>query len=129
HQSEGHVLAYGHVRIEREPLEHHRDVTLLGLEGCDVPPVHVDVSRGRDLEPRDQAEQGGFPAARGPEHGEELTVLDLEVDPVEGARAVRVREGEVFQGEGSHDGVNLTAGPWPGEALLLYGFLQLPLDL
>ena len=108
HEPERHVLAHGHVRIEREPLEHHRDVPLLGLEARDVAPVHVDVSAGRRLQPGDEAEERGFSASRRPEHRQELAVLKLEIDSVERARSVRIGEGEVFQREGSHGGVNLT---------------------
>ena len=78
HKRKADVLAHVHVRVEREELEHEGDVALgCALEG-DVLAVEQDFSRGRQLEPGDHPERRRLAAAGGPEHDEELAVLDGE---------------------------------------------------
>ena len=45
-QAEGHVLAHGHVRIERVVLEDHRDVAVAGWQGrsIDCSPMRMSPS-------------------------------------------------------------------------------------
>ena len=45
---------------------------------------------GRLLEAGDQPQAGGLARARGPEHGEERALGDLEVDAVDGAHGAEV---------------------------------------
>ena len=45
--------------------------------------VEQHVARGDVLEPRDQPQQRGLAAARGPDEDHELALLDLEVDALD----------------------------------------------
>ena len=82
-QPELDVLAHGHVREQGVRLEH----------GVDRPPVrrrhtHLltedpQAPLGRQVEARDHAQGGGLAAARRPQQGEELPVVDGEVDVVD----------------------------------------------
>ena len=72
------------MRVERVALEHHRDVAVLGLDVVDDPVADPDRALGRILEPGDHAQRGGLPAARRAEQHEELAVVDLEREVVDG---------------------------------------------
>ena len=70
----GDVRAHVHVRVEREELEHERDVALRRpLEGHVLAAQHNAPGR-RQLEPRDHPERRRLAAARGPEQAEEIAV-------------------------------------------------------
>ena len=60
---EAHVVAHGHVRIERIGLEHHREPALGRRHVVDPLAVDHQVARGDLLEPRDHAQQGRLAAA------------------------------------------------------------------
>ncbi len=59
----GHVVEHAHMRIERVVLEDHRDVAVRRLERRDVAAFDHHAALARRLQPRDDAEQGGFAAA------------------------------------------------------------------
>src|SRR5438105_2890828 len=85
---EREVVVDRHVRVERVRLEDHRDVA---SARCDV--VHDPVADQdppvRDLlEPGEHPERGALPAPRGPDEDEELSILDLDGEVLDGLRAV-----------------------------------------
>jgi len=65
-------------------LEDHSGFTEVWGEAGDIAIAEENFSRGRVFESRDATEQGGLTTARGTEEEEELTLLDGEVDPLEG---------------------------------------------
>jgi hypothetical protein len=93
-EAETHVLRHRHVRVEREPLEDHRDVAILRLEPRHVAAIHRDRSRRRRLESRNQPEQARLAAARRTQDREEGAVVEREVNPVDRPGAVRVGQRE-----------------------------------
>jgi hypothetical protein len=82
-----------HVRVQRVVLEHHRDVSLGGLEVVHHLVADGDFA-GRDFfEPGHHAQQRGLAAARGPDDHDEFMVGDLgahAVDDLVGFRPVAV---------------------------------------
>jgi hypothetical protein len=62
----GDVLAHRHMRVERVGLEHHGQAALGGRHVGRVGAVDLDLPAGDVLQPRDQAQQRGLAAARGP---------------------------------------------------------------
>ena len=84
------TVSHGKQRIG---LEHHAAVR---ARARDLAPVQNDAPGGRPVEPGDDAQQRGFPAARGTEDRDEVVVADLEIGRFErlGRRmAVARREG------------------------------------
>ena len=64
-EREAHVLAHGHVRVERVVLEHHRDVAVLRLDVVDDLLVNGDRPPADLLEPGEHAQQRRLAAPRG----------------------------------------------------------------
>ena len=89
-QPEAEVAAHGQVRVERVALEHHRDVALARVQPRDVAVADVDRARGDLDDPGEHLQQRRLAAARRADEHHELAVADLEVDVVDGARAVLV---------------------------------------
>src|SRR3546814_16788047 len=58
---------------------------LLRRRAVDRVPVHRDPPAGRQIEPGDDAQQGGLATARGADKGDDLVLADGEVDAVERA--------------------------------------------
>jgi hypothetical protein len=91
-QGEADVLGHRHVAEEGVVLEHHAHVPLAGGDRRDVLAAVPHLAGVGRLEPGDDAEEGGLPAAGRAEEGDELTLRDLERDvpedgvPVEGLR-------------------------------------------
>ncbi|MPL93019.1 hypothetical protein SDC9_39143 [bioreactor metagenome] len=83
-QPEGHVVAHVHVREERIVLEHGVDVAPIGRHALGALAIDLDMAGGRLLEARDQAQTSGLAGTRGPQHGEELAIGDVEVNTVDG---------------------------------------------
>ena len=81
-QSEAHVLEHGLVRIERVVLEHHGDVAILGLDVVDHPAVDPGPAGGDCLRTGRHARDRGLAAARRSHQGDELPLLDREVEVV-----------------------------------------------
>ena len=82
-QREGHVLGDGQVRVERVVLEHHGDVAGLRRQVVDPGAADQDVARGDVLEAGEHAEQGGLATAGGADEDDELTLVDVDRDPVQ----------------------------------------------
>ena len=100
-QPEAHVLRDVHVRIERVVLEHHRDAAIGRLEMRDVAVVDDHAAGGDRLEPGDDPEQRRLPAARRPDHDDELAGLDREAHALDGAEGAVVL-GDVVDDEARH---------------------------
>ena len=107
------VLAHGEAAVQRVGLRHHAD-DLLGQAG--VRP-HVDAAdrrpaAGGDDAGREHADGRGLPRAVGPPQAEDLALVHLEVEPVDGAEIARVDLGERI---GSDDGCRRAhpATDWP----------------
>ena len=83
-QREAHVVAHGHVRVQRVVLEHHRDVAVLGRQVGDVPVADVDRSGVDLLQAREHPQRGGLAAAGRSDQDHELAVVDVEIELVDG---------------------------------------------
>ena len=70
-------------------MEDHRRFAEVWSEASDITIAEENFSRGRVFESRDTTEQGGLTTARGTEEEEELTLLDGEVDSLEGDMLAR----------------------------------------
>ena len=83
-QAEGHVVVHGHVRVERVGLEDHGDVAVLGGDVVDDPVADGQRALGDLLQAGEHAQRGGLAAARGADEDQELPVVDLDVEVVDG---------------------------------------------
>ena len=83
-EREAHVVGDGHVRVQRVVLEHHGDVPVLRRQVRDVAVADADGAAVDVLQPREHAERGGLAAAGRTDQDEELAVLDVDVEPVDG---------------------------------------------
>ena len=95
-ERERHVLVDRHVRIEGVTLEHHRDVPLFRVEVVHESIADVDLPFRRGLEAGEAAQRRRLAAPARSEEDDELLVPDLEVQSLDGDRAV-VRLGEPLQ--------------------------------
>jgi hypothetical protein len=68
------------MRKQRVILEHHADVALVGRHIVDGISVQDDVAVGGCFESRQHHQTGGLSGARRPEHGDEFTLLDVQVE-------------------------------------------------
>src|SRR5712692_1499825 len=75
------VVAYGHVGEEGVVLEDRVRLALVRRHRGDVAPAELDPASIRALEAGDQPEQGRLPGPGRAEQGEELPLLDGQVDP------------------------------------------------
>ena len=71
------------MRIERVGLEHDADVAIARLDLVDHPAVEAHLARARRIDPGEQEQGRRLAAARRPEQGDELAVLDREVEMVD----------------------------------------------
>ena len=83
-EAEGEVVEDGHVRIERVRLEHHRDVPVLRRDAVDDPLADLDLAVVDLLEAGEAAQRRRLAAPRWPDQDQELLVVDLEVEVVDG---------------------------------------------
>ena len=83
-QSKRHVVADGHVRIQRVVLENHRDISVLGDDVVHQVAVDVQLAFGDVLKTRDHAQSGGLTAAGRTDQNDEFLVLDVQVDVMHG---------------------------------------------
>ena len=70
--------------IERDRLEDHRDVPLLGRHVVHHPVAEEELTGGRLFEPGQHVERRRLAAAGGPEQHQQLAVPDLEVEILDG---------------------------------------------
>src|SRR6185312_4766474 len=85
-EAEGDVVPDRQVREQRVVLEDGVDVALVGRQPRDVGAGELDEARRRLLEAADHAQGRRLAAARWPEEAEELALLDVEIDVVDGVR-------------------------------------------
>ena len=83
-QPEGDVVVDVQVGKQRVVLEHRVDVALVRRRLRHVDAVEQDLTVGRPLEARDQAERGGLSAAGRAQQREELPSGHVQVDAVDG---------------------------------------------
>ena len=101
-QREADVVGDGHVRVERVVLEDHRDVALLRRQVVDDLPAESHDSGGDVLEAGDHPQDRRLATAGGADEHHQLTVVDRQVDPVNGLEAVRVDLLDVLELDGCH---------------------------
>ena len=94
-EREAHVLAHGHVRVQRVVLEDHRDVAVLRRALVDDLVADAQLALGDVLEPGDHPQRRRLPAARRADEDHELAVGDVEVEVLDGLEAVAVALGDV----------------------------------
>jgi hypothetical protein len=95
----GDVVQHRHVRVQGVVLEHHGHLPPARLDPGHVAPADLDGARGRGLQPGDGPQQGGLAAARRAEQGEELPVLDAQVEAVDRPHP----SGELLDQRAEHD--------------------------
>ncbi len=83
-QTEGDVVAHAHRRVQRVGLEHHGDIPILGAGITDVGAIDANLAAGDGLQPGDAVHQRGFATTGRPDQDQELTVVDLQVDVLQG---------------------------------------------
>ena len=83
-EAKAHLPGDGHVREQREVLEHHGDVALPRRIPGRLLAADQDAAVVGLLEAGDAAQRRGLAAARGAEQADELSLLDLERDAVDG---------------------------------------------
>src|SRR5690606_2131116 len=89
-ECEGHVVAHGHMRIERVVLEHHGDVAPGRRDVIHDALTDAQRSGCDRLESGDHAQRGALSAAGRTDEDDELTVLDVERRACDGDEAVVV---------------------------------------
>jgi hypothetical protein len=91
------------LRIERVILEHHRDVTVLGVDVIDELVPDPDAAIGDLLEPGNHPQGRGLPAARRAHQHQEFAVRDVQRQLIDGPQAAAgVGLGESLQGYARH---------------------------
>ena len=105
-QRVGHVVEHGHVGPYGVALEHHADVPLFRgnehLVGGDHPVVEKHAAAGGLFKPGDDAQHGGFAAARRAQQGDEFAVGEHGVKVFQ-HRGVAEGLGHVLNGYAGHD--------------------------
>ncbi len=85
-QAVADVLGDVHVREEPIALEHHVGRALFRPEAGDIGAGDLDRARRRRDEAADHAQERRLPAARRPEHGDEVARIDVEIEGFDGGR-------------------------------------------
>jgi hypothetical protein len=101
-QPEGDVVVDAEVRVERIALEHHRDIAVARGDVVDHAVADAHDALRDVLEPGDHAERRRLAAAGRADEHHELSVLDGEIEIVDGARTVRVDLADVLERDTSH---------------------------
>ena len=101
-QGEGHVLIHGHVGIEGVALEHHGDVTVLGLHIVDHAVTDAQLAVGNLLQAGDHPQGGGLTAARGAYQNDKLLIRNLQVEIMNSGHLVVVNLLHILQTQGCH---------------------------
>ncbi len=102
-QGEAHVVGDRHVRVERVVLEDHCDVAVLGRQVGDVTVTDPDLAAVDLFEAGEHAQRGGLATPGGADENQELAVLDVDVQLVDGGGVVAgVDPGGVVELHGCH---------------------------
>nr|GEX10615.1 hypothetical protein [Tanacetum cinerariifolium] len=103
-QREGQVFADGHVRVQGVGLKHHRQVALGRSDLGDLAAIKLDTAAGDVFQAGDQAQQGGFAAARRANENHELAVFHVQVDAFDDLVAIEAFL-QISDCQVSHDGL------------------------
>ena len=95
-QAEGHVVGNRHVRVQRVALKDHGNTPLGGWQVVDQCTADVEFAGGDFFKTGNAPHQGGFATPRGPHEYDELTLLDGQVDAVQGLD-VAIRLAQTFE--------------------------------
>jgi hypothetical protein len=101
-EREAHVVAHGHMGVERVVLKHHRDVPLLGGKVIDDPVPDSHRPGGDLLEAGEHLQRRRLAATRGAHKDHQLAIRNRQVDALDCLRAICVSLGHVFELDLSH---------------------------
>ena len=87
-QGEGHVFIHGHVGVQGVVLEHHGDITILGLHVVHQSVADPQLAGGNVLQTGDHPQGGGLAAAGGADQHDKLLVGDLQTELLDGHDAL-----------------------------------------
>jgi hypothetical protein len=90
------VLPHTAVREQRQRLEHHAGRPPVGRDVVDAPTFEQNVARRRLFEAGEHAHHRRLARTGRPDDGEELALVDIEIDAVDGREAAEAL-GERFQ--------------------------------
>jgi hypothetical protein len=103
-QSERHVVAHAHVRIQRIALEHHGDITVARRQVVDNTIADAHLAARDLLQSGDHAQRRGLAAARRADEADELAIFDVQVQVVDGECAAAVVPlGQIVEDYAGHD--------------------------
>ena len=85
-----------HVGKEGVVLEHHADVSLLGIQSHHIGGIKQDVTGRRRLEAGDAAQRGSLAAAARPEKRDQLVIVDFQVDGIDGRNVAETLNEPVY---------------------------------
>ncbi|KAG1255290.1 hypothetical protein G6F65_016700 [Rhizopus arrhizus] len=108
-QRKADVLAHGHVRIQRDALEHHGHVAPVGRHLVHAPVGDADLTARGRVQPGDHVQRGGLAAAGRPEQHHELAVADVQVQRAHGLE-VGIGLLDALQGYAGH--ISSASGSW-----------------
>ena len=74
------VFTNGHVREQRQRLEHHAEIALMRRRMADVFTVQADFAAGQGFQPGDHAQQGGLAAARRAKKAHQFAFRQVQID-------------------------------------------------
>jgi hypothetical protein len=93
-QRHGNVVIYVEMRIKRVVFKHHGHVARANRQVVDASAVDQQIARADLFQSSQHPQRGGFAAARGTENGQELAVVDRQVEITYRRRAVRIGLGD-----------------------------------
>src|SRR5690606_20822872 len=85
-EAKGDIRLHGHMRKERIGLEHHVGEAAIGRDAGKVLTIEKDASLGRLLEASNHTHQCGLATARRSEKSEELLLVDMERQIIDGGK-------------------------------------------
>ncbi len=103
-QAERDVVPHVHMGEQRVGLETHGGVSPVRRDVVHQPVVEVDLPFVRLIESRGGAERGGLPASRRSEQGNELALLDLQIQVVHRRNGIEAF-GEIPENQSRHEDI------------------------
>ena len=101
-QGKAHIVAHGHMRVERIGLEHHGDAALGRIDVVHALAADLEIARRDRLEPGDHPEQRRLSAARRADEDHELLAPDVEIDALDDFERTK-RLADAPQPHAAHD--------------------------
>jgi hypothetical protein len=98
-QIEPQIVAYGHVRVERVALEDHGHIAVPRRDIRHIAPTQRDGPGGDRFQPGDHTQRRRLAAAGRTKQGEELAILDLQIETAHGDRLGAVDLGHVCESD------------------------------